>query len=89
MNNKHDELYEELTKISNEILPYYDIDKIKPYTVYIWTKSDDVDDFGDNVFDINPHDITFYNKDHKIIEGALPIINKIQSKLKEIENLSN
>lgn len=38
MSEKYYELYEELVEISKEILRYYDIDKIKPFAVYIWTK---------------------------------------------------
>jgi hypothetical protein len=82
--DKFDLLYDELTQISNEILPYYDIDKIKSYSVYIWTKGDDKDDNGENVFDICEDEIVLYVKDHKIMEEAKPIIEKIQSKLKEI-----
>ena len=78
-----DSLYEELEQISNDILPYYDIDKIKPWSVYIWTKEED----GDNVFDIMADEIQFYVDDHKIIEEAKPIIKKIQLKLKEIKSL--
>lgn len=85
MTDKYYKLYEELTEISKEILYYYDIDKIKPYAVYIWTKPCNDDDDGENVFDINPDKIVFYNKEHKIIEEALPVINSIQCRLKEIE----
>ena len=85
MSEKYYELYEELVEISKEILRYYDIDKIKPFAVYIWTKP--YDDDGENVFDIYDDEIVFYNKEHKIIEEALPIINSIQCKLKEIGKL--
>lgn len=87
MSEKYYELYEELVEISKEILRYYDIDKIKPFAVYIWTKPYDDNDDGENVFDIYDDEIVFYNKEHKIIEEALPIINSIQYKLKEIGNL--
>lgn len=87
MEDKYFKLYDELVEIANEIRPYYDIDKVKSYSVYIWTK--EVDDNGydcrDNVFDIQADKIVFYDKEHRIIEDALPIIIKIQSKLKEIE----
>lgn len=82
-------LYNELTEISKEILPYYDIDKTKPYAIYIWTKEGEGEnDFGENVFDIMADEIEFYVKDHVIIEEAKPIINKIQLKLKEIQEIS-
>lgn len=82
--NEFNRLYKELIDISNEILPYYDIDKIKPYAVYIWSKEID-DDFGENLFDIHPDTLYFYNEQHKINKDCLPIIEKIQSKLKDIE----
>ena len=83
MSKKYHELYEELVSIVNELRPYYDIDKIKPYSVYVWSKEKD-DDFGSNIFDIEADDITFYDTSHEIIEDALPIIEKIQYKLKEM-----
>ena len=78
--DKFNFLYNELTEISKGILQYYDIDKIKPYSVYIWTKDED----SKNVFDICDDEIVFYVKDHKILEEAKPIIEQIQLKLKEI-----
>jgi hypothetical protein len=83
-NDKFYKLYDELVQISNEILPYYDIDKVKPYSVYIWTKGDDDEDYGENVFDIEENKICFYNKNHVIQDEVNPIIEKIQAKLKEI-----
>lgn len=74
-------LYKELVQIADEIRPYYDIDKVKWYSVYIWTKGDD---WGENVFDIQKDEIVFYVKDHVIIEEAKPIIKKIQIKLQEL-----
>lgn len=83
MNDKYYyKLYDELTEIVDEIRPYYNIDKIKTYAVYVLTKDDD---YGYNVFDIESDKIEFYDKKHQIIEKALPIITKIQNKLKEIE----
>ena len=80
-----DEFYIELHKAVDEIRPYYDVDKIKPYSVYIWTKDEVGDDglmiYGDNVFDITKDEIVFYNKDHVIPEEVMPIIRNIQSKL--------
>lgn len=87
---KYYELYEELVEISNKIRPYYDIDKIKSYSVYIWSKegSGISDDFwGRNVFDIEAEGIFFYDKEHKVIEDAIPIIKEIQLKLNEIQEL--
>lgn len=83
MDDKHYyKLYDELVEIVEEIRPYYNIDKIKTYSVYVLTKEDND---GYNVFDIEADRIEFYDKNHTIIEDALPIITKIQHKLKEIE----
>lgn len=78
--NKYDLLYNELIKISESISPYYDVDKIKPYSVYIWSK----DKNSKNVFDILEEGIVFYVEDHRILDKAKPIIKRIQLKLKEI-----
>lgn len=82
--DNYDRLYKELVEIAKELESYYDIDKIKSYSVYIWTKGDGIEDFGENVFDIMENEIVYYVKDHIIIKDAIPIIKKIQSKLKEI-----
>jgi len=79
--NKIEALYKELVEIARRLDQYYDIDKIKPYSVCVWTKGKN----GENVFDILANEIVFYSEDHAIIEGAKPIVEKIQSKLKEIE----
>lgn len=87
---KEDLLYEELVEAVEEIRPYYDVDKIKMYSVYIWTKGNkDADTnteehWGKNVFDIEEDEIVFYVKDHKIPEEVMPIIQNIQSKIKAI-----
>ena len=93
MNKKVSELYDELWEIAKEIKTYYDIDKVKTFAVYIWTKGDkNADPFsdeywGENVFDIYADQIVFFDKNHKIPKEVMPIIKKIQGKLKEIENL--
>ena len=82
-----DEFYKELRKAVKEIEPYYDVDKIKPYSVYIWTKVSEEDYqsddyfYGENVFDIMKDEIVFYNKNHVIPDEVVPIIQDIQSKL--------
>lgn len=80
-------LYEELEQLVNEELsPYYGVDKIKWYSVYVWTKESY---YGacdnENVFDIQKDKIIYYVKDHMIIEEAKPIIKKIQMKLQELD----
>lgn len=85
-----DEFYRELYKAVEEIEPYYDVDKVKPYSVYIWTKLSEKDylsgnwSYAENVFDIMKNEIVFYNKDHVIPDEVMPIIRNIQSKLREI-----
>lgn len=74
--------YNELWELSRELLPYYDIDKVKDWSVFVWTK-DTEETEGENVFDINYNEIVFYDKTHKIIEEAKPIIKKIQDKFDE------
>ena len=79
--SKFDDLYNELEEISKELLSYYDVDKVKPYSVYVWTKGE----YGENVFDIQADEIVFYVEDHVIIKEAEPIIERIKLKLIEIE----
>ena len=76
-------LYDELTNVCDEIKVYYNVDKIKSYSVYIYDKI-----YGSNVFDILSNDIYMYSA-HIIIEEAKPIIEKIQNKLREIESFVN
>ena len=85
--NLYDKWYKELVDLANELLPYYDIDKIKDWSVFVWTKDTDKGE-GENVFDINDDDIIYYecfeecNKNHQIIEEAKPIIEEIQKHFK-------
>lgn len=69
--------YTELNKKVDKLRPYYDIDKVKNYAVYVWNKADDIED-QDNIFDIHGDKIVFYTEDHTIIEEAKPIIEDIQ-----------
>ena len=83
------QLYKELTEAVDEIRPYYDVDKVKRGSVYIWTKdnpdADNEDEmYGQNVFDICEGELIFYVEDHAVIEEAKIIIEKIQAKLREI-----
>ncbi len=73
------ELYIELEEICKELRIYYDIDKIKPYSVYVFEKDGNV-----NVFDIQADKIVFY-EDVVVIKESLDIIERIQLKLMEIE----
>lgn len=80
-------LYEELENIvDNELIPYYAVDKIKWYSVYVWTKESYLGAYdNENVFDIQKDEIVYYVKDHVITEEAKPIIKKIQIKLQELD----
>lgn len=81
-------LYAELVQAAKAIEPYYDIDKIKSYSVYIWTKGDgdpNSDNYwGENVFDIQEDRLVFYVEDHKIPDDVMPIIQNIQAKIRAI-----
>lgn len=74
---------ERLREAIKELEYYYDVDKVKPYSVYVWTKGNDEDDFGENVFDIYKNEIVYFNKGHRISEEVMPIIKRIQKELNE------
>lgn len=80
----------ELWELADKLRPWFDIDKVKPYAIYVWTKDDPNNEdnpFGTNVFDIYADCLQFYSygKPWQIPSEALTIIHKIQEKLKEIE----
>lgn len=83
LENQYEYEFDKLFKIAHEIEPWYDVDKVKDYAVYIWTK-DTNEGFGENVFDIKADDIMFY-VEHEIIPEAIPAIKRIQEQLKKIE----
>lgn len=83
LQNQYEYEFDKLFKIAHEIEPWYSVDKVKSYAVYIWTK-DTNEGFGKNVFDIEADDIVFY-AEHEIISEALPTIKRIQEQLKKIE----
>ena len=72
---------EKLRELIKELELYYDIDKVKSWAVFVWTKSDNDYDLGENLFDICKDEIIFYNKEHKIPEEVIPIIKRIQQEL--------
>ena len=82
-NDKFDLLDIELRQAVEEIRHWYDVDKVKPYSVYIWTKDTD-DSWGENVFDIMEYEIVYYVKDHVIPDEVMPIVENIQEILKEL-----
>lgn len=79
-----DKYYNSLVETVKPLYEYYDIDKVKTYSVYVWNKADSLDE-QENVFDIYSNDIVMFDKEHEIIEEAKPIIKKIQDKLKEFD----
>ena len=79
----YSELYVELVQLSNLLLPYYDIDKVKYYAVYVWSKGEL--DESSNVFDITADGIDLLDRNHIISEEAMPIIDAIQAKLREMQ----
>ena len=93
--NKYEEdqyykLYKELAELVKTcgILQYYDYDKIKSDSVYIWTKATDENDmstWGRNLFDICSDEIVFYGEKYEIIEEAWPAIKEIQTQLLKME----
>lgn len=83
LQNQYEYEFDKLFKIAHEIEPWYSVDKVKAYAVYIWTK-DTNEGFGKNVFDIEADDIMFY-VEHEIIPEAIPVIKRIQEQLKKIE----
>lgn len=78
-------MYDDLWKLAHELQPWFDIDKVKPYTVYVWTKG--VVD-GENVFDICADKLQFYTctRPWELPNEAMSVIKKIQEKLKEIDD---
>lgn len=74
--------FDKLFKIAHEIEPWYDIDKVKDYAVYIWTKGE----YGENVFDILADELVFYTQ-HEVISDAVPTILRIQEQLKEVRKI--
>lgn len=75
--------YNKLYEISQKLRPYYGIDKVKPWAVFVYSKETDED-----VFDIVVNRLIFYNgyKEEDINKEVLPIIKKIQNQLKIIND---
>lgn len=76
--------YEKLQEAVQALRPYYDIDKIKPWSVYVWTKNA-LNEDGENIFDIELDRIVCYGnfKETDIIPETLPIIANIQKFLEK------
>ena len=94
---RYDELYSELRTLAYELEPWFDIDKVKSTSVYVWYRTSEEDlnhpnypygEFGFNAFDIFPDCLQFYSCSWpwRLPNEAMPIIKKIQDKLMEIQN---
>ena len=87
-------LYSELAELVRKpdgILQWYDYDKVKEDSVYIWTKATDPNDmstWGANLFDICSDQLVFYVKNHEVIEAAWPAIKEIQAHLLKMEEVA-
>lgn len=57
------------------ITPYYSIDKIKPFAIYV------CDNNGNDIFDILKNNIIYYDKSLEINKKVKKIIPKIQKLL--------
>ena len=85
-------MYYELAVLATKLNPWFDIDKIRSHSVYVWSKDSDEDTFdGVNVFDIYPDYIQFYPCAYPwtMPAEAIPVIMDIQEKLKEIKEFTN
>lgn len=94
MDDKYFEIYREIQASADKLRKYYDIGKVKDYSVYVWISDEDYESnpkmyegIDLNVFDIQADRLVFYNgeKYKEIKEEAIPIINEIQDKLKKME----
>ena len=76
--------YDKLYEISQKLRPYYEIDKVKPWAVFVYSKETNKD-----VFDILVNKLIFYNeyKEKDINKEAIPIIKEIQNQLKIIKRM--
>ena len=81
---RYNGMYNELWNLAHELQPWFDIDKVKSYSVYVWTKDSNDPDrpFGENVFDIYEDYLQFYQctKPWQLPNEAVPIIKKIQER---------
>lgn len=75
--------YDKLWEISQKLSPYYVIDKVKPWAVFIYSK-----ETKEDIFDILEDKLIFYNgyKEEDINNVVFSIIKEIQNQLKFINN---
>ena len=75
-------MYYRLFDLATKLKPWFDIDKVKAFGVYVWTKGDDCE----NVFGIYAEKIQFYTCEApwEMPNEAMEIVRQIQDVLKEI-----
>lgn len=78
-----DEYYDKLVELVQPLYRWYDIDKVKTYSVFVYTKEETNESW--NVFDINYDGLCFYDEkwynECDIPVGAFPVIRAIQEHL--------
>lgn len=75
-------MYSELVPLAHKLDKYYDIDKIKPFGIYVWGPDSQGKDT--NIFDIYSSGIRVWQP-CSIHPDALPIIAEIIRHLKKME----
>ena len=75
-------MYDELIVLSHKLDPYYGIERIKDYGIYVW--GPDSQGHDANIFDIYSNEIRVW-RPGSIISESLPIIAEIIQHLKKME----
>ena len=86
--NKWENLYDKLCETAHKLDEWFNVDKVKTYGVYVWSKNEGADGLAgtSNIFDIYEDGIkwwTEFPEHYPIPEEAKPIIEKIQVMIKE------
>lgn len=86
--NKWENLYDKLCETAYKLDEWFNVDKVKTYGVYVWSKNEGADGWAgtSNIFDIYEDGIkwwTEFPEHYPIPEEAKPIIEEIQAILKE------
>lgn len=86
MDVRYHQLLDELWTIAHEENPWYVVDKVKDWGVYIYTKPGPGRYSNRNVFDICADEISYYVDGYIIPDEAWPYIRRVQAKLQEIRD---
>jgi len=72
--------YNKLFELKEKLKPYYKVDKIKSYCIYIYSEDFISDECDGNIFDLYPHGIHCIGNftKNKIIPEALSILKEMQ-----------